>query len=101
KWKVELQSLAASSTPRDLTISQGDQTLVKKNVLVGDVWLCGGQSNMQWEVRQSAGAPEAIAAGTNPNIRLFTVPRQGKPEPVSDVQGAWAEATPESVRTFS
>lgn len=101
KWKVELMALTASDMPRDLVISQGDQALTKKNVLVGDVWLCGGQSNMQWEVHQSAGAQEAIAAGKNPNIRLFTVPRQGRPEPASDVAGTWAEATPDTVKTFS
>ena len=102
KWKVELAPLAASAEPRDLVITQGDQTLTKKNVLVGDIWLCGGQSNMQWEVHQSAGAAEAIAAGKNPLIRLFTVPRQGAPEPRTELAGgAWSEATPESVKTFS
>ena len=102
KWKVELAPLAASAEPRNLVITQGDQVLTKKNVLVGDIWLCGGQSNMQWEVHQSAGATEAIAAGANPQIRLFTVPRQGKPAPSTDLPGgAWAEATPDSVKTFS
>ena len=101
KWKAEFAPLTASSKPRDLVINQGDQTLTKKNVLVGDVWLCGGQSNMQWEIHQSAGAAEAVAAGKNPNIRLFTVPRKGSPEPGNDVGGSWAEATPESVKTFS
>jgi sialate O-acetylesterase len=101
KWKAELKPLEASKEARDLVISQGDQKLVKKNVLVGDVWLCGGQSNMQWEVHQSAGAAEAIADGKNPLIRLFTVPRQGAPEPRTDVNGSWSEATPDSVKTFS
>lgn len=101
KWKVELMALTASKMPRDLVISQGDQNVTKKNVLVGDVWICGGQSNMQWEIRQSAGAAEAIASGQNPNIRLFLVPRQGKPEPTSDVVGNWTEATPDSVKFFS
>lgn len=102
KWKAELAPLAASAQPRDLVISQGDQILTKKNVLVGDVWLCGGQSNMQWEIYQSAGAAEAIASGKNPNIRLFTVSREGDASPRTDLKGgAWTEATPESVKTFS
>lgn len=101
-WKVELAPLSASAQPRDLVISQGDQTLTKKNVLVGDVWLCGGQSNMQWEVHQSAGAQAAISAGKNPQIRLFTVSREGDATPRTDLRGgSWAEATPESVKTFS
>ena len=102
KWKVELAPLKASAEPKNLVVKQGDQTVIKQNVIVGDVWLCGGQSNMQWEVHQSAGAQEAIAAGKNPNIRLFTVPRQGdKAGPRSDVGGTWSEATPDSVKTFS
>lgn len=102
KWKVELAPLKASAAPKDLVVTQGDQTLTKKNVVVGDVWLCGGQSNMQWEVHQSAGAEEAIAAGKNPNIRLYTVSREGAPAPRSEVNGSgWAEATPDTVKTFS
>jgi sialate O-acetylesterase len=102
KWKVELAPLAANAQPRDLVISQGDQSLTKKNVVVGDIWLCGGQSNMQWEVHQSAGAKEAIEAGKNPQIRLFTVPREGDASPRTDLKaGAWVEATPESVNSFS
>lgn len=102
KWKVELAPLAANAQPRALVITQGDQTLTRSNVLVGDVWLCGGQSNMQWEVHQSAGAEDAIAAGQNPQIRLFTVAREGDAAPRSDLRaGNWAEATPDSVKTFS
>ena len=100
-WKAELAPLAASAEGRDLVVSQGDQKLTRKNVVVGDVWLCGGQSNMQWEVHQCAGAKEAVESGSNPSIRLFTVPRHGKPTRQPNVGGAWAEATPQSVRTFS
>ena len=102
KWKVELAPLKASAEPRNLVIKQGDQTVIKQNVIVGDVWLCGGQSNMQWAITQSAGAQEAIAAAKNPNIRLFTVPRQGdKAGPRSDVSGNWSEASAESIKDFS
>ncbi len=102
KWKAELAPLAASAEPRDLVITQGDQSLTRKNVVVGDVWLCGGQSNMQWEVHQSAGAKEAVEAGKNPQIRLFTVPREGDANPRTDLKGgSWVEATSESVNTFS
>lgn len=102
-WQVELAPMEASATARDLTVSQGDEKIVRKNVLVGDVWLCGGQSNMQWEVRQSAGKEEAISAATNPQIRLFTVERKHKVEkPQADLgKGSWAEASPESVTNFS
>lgn len=102
KWKAELKPLAASAEGRDLVVAQRDQTITKKNVIVGDIWICGGQSNMQWEVHQSAGAEQARAAAKNPNIRLFTVQREGSPEPRTDLKtGAWTEATPESVNSFS
>lgn len=102
KWKVELAPLKASAEPRNLTIKQGDQTVTKQNVIVGDVWLCGGQSNMQWAITQSAGAQEAMASAKNPNIRLFTVPRQGdKAGPRSDVSGNWSEASAESIKDFT
>jgi sialate O-acetylesterase len=102
KWKAELAPLTASAEPRDLVISQGDQTLTRKNVLVGDVWLCGGQSNMEWSVANSAGKDEAISASANSKIRLFTVQRRGLPQPQSELEaGEWNEAKPETVPGFS
>lgn len=100
-WLARLPPLAASAEGRDLVVSQGDQKITRRNILVGDVWLCGGQSNMQWEVHQCAGAKEALETAANPAIRLFTVGRGGAPERRADVGGRWAEATPETVRTFS
>jgi sialate O-acetylesterase len=102
KWKAEIGPFKASAEPRDLTITQGDQTITCKNVVVGDVWICGGQSNMQWEVFQSTGAAEAVADADNPRIRLFTVQRHGSPEPKTDVTGSsWSEANGKSVNNFS
>lgn len=101
-WKAELAPLKANDKPQELVISQGDQSITRKNVLVGDVWLCGGQSNMQWEIHQSGGAKEAIESGTNPQIRLLTVNRHGSPMPVTELKSnGWAEAKPETVKTFS
>jgi sialate O-acetylesterase len=102
KWRVELPALEANATPQDLVVQQGDQAITLKNIVVGDVWLCGGQSNMQWSVAQCAGADEAISASTNPRIRLFTVNRKGLPQPQTDLDGGnWAEAAPDVVRHFS
>ena len=102
KWKAELAPLKAAAEPRDLVISQGDQTLTHKNVLVGDIWLCGGQSNMLWAVNQSTGQDEAISSARNPKIRLFTVSREEKPEPLSGLASEkWAEAGPETIAEFT
>lgn len=56
RWQVELAPLLADGNPLDMSIRQGDQKITLKNVLVGDVWVCGGQSNMEWQLRQSVGA---------------------------------------------
>ncbi len=104
KWKAELAPLDASAEPRELVITQGDKTVTLKNILVGDVWLCGGQSNMQWEVHQSVGHDEAIKASANPNIRLITINRRGNPNPESDLQPnspGWLVAGPQSVPNFT
>lgn len=102
RWQVELAPMEASATPRDLTVQQGDQTLVLKNIVVGDIWLCGGQSNMEWPIKMSAGKEEAISASTNPNLRLFSVKFHSVTQPQTELgDGNWFEASPSSVPDFS
>jgi sialate O-acetylesterase len=98
RWEVWLQPLAPGA-PADMTIT-GANTIRLVDVLVGDLWVGSGQSNMQWAVRQSDNADEAIAAA-NPQIRLFYVPRKPSAVPVEDVDARWAVASPETVREFS
>ncbi len=100
KWKAELAPLSAGG-PLEMTITQGADTVSVKNLLVGEVWICGGQSNMQWGLKQSDGGSEAIANARNDKIRLFTVPRGGAGQPAADVAGTWAAAAPETVGDFS
>ncbi|MCS6852786.1 MAG: sialate O-acetylesterase [Gemmataceae bacterium] len=99
RWLVYLENLQAGG-PYELTIT-GTNTITLKNVLIGDVWLCSGQSNMAWAVRSSAGADEAIAAPANPMIRLFTVPRRLARTPQTDVAACWEECSPTTVAAFS
>jgi sialate O-acetylesterase len=100
RWRVELAPLAAGG-PHVMTIAQGQHKVEVKNVLVGEVWICGGQSNMQWALKQSDGGSDAIAKSANDNTRLFTVPRKGSDKPESNVVGAWVAAGPETVGDFS
>jgi len=79
----------------------GKNSITLKNVIVGDVWICSGQSNMQWRLLESIGAKEEIAAAKFPSIRLFQVERQTALEPQTDVSGRWVECSPESVGEFS
>jgi len=99
KWMITLKSLKAGG-PFEMKISGAD-TVTIKNVLVGEVWLCSGQSNMAWRLNQTTNAETDIAAAKYPNIRLFTVPNNPKDEPANDVKAAWQECTPDTVKSFS
>ncbi len=104
KWMVRLAGLAASSVPIDLTV-QGTNKIVFHDVLVGDVWICSGQSNMLFGIGFDASAKEEIAAANHPEIRLFMVPRNIQPAPVADfgapqpgsTEAQWLVCTPETV----
>ncbi len=99
RWEVWLQPLAPGAAA-EMTIS-GTNTIKIADVLVGDVWVGSGQSNMQWAVRQSANAETEIAAAKYPQMRFFYVPRKPSPVPVEDVDAKWVVCTPESARDFS
>lgn len=100
RWKACLEDLEVGG-PYTLEIRSGDQTIVIRNVLVGDVWLCSGQSNMQWNLGNTTNAEQAIADSADSELRLLTVPRVGKGEPQSSVDVGWSEAAPETVPGFS
>ena len=100
KWKVSLDPLAAGG-PHRMEISSGGKNLVLENVLVGEVWLCSGQSNMEWGVGGSANAGEEIAGAKFPKIRLFHVPKKPASLPQDNVNAQWKECSPETVSGFS
>lgn len=100
KWTVKLDVGDASATPATITI-KGSSTKELKNVLVGEVWVCSGQSNMQWSVNSSLDADLEIASAKYPKIRLISVPQVGTQEPQNDFKGAWSECSPQSVPAFS
>lgn len=103
-WKVKVKTPSAGG-PYEITISDG--SIVKlKDVLIGEVWICSGQSNMAMPVKGYRNQPvlgsnEAIATSANPNIRLITVERDKSPEPKDDFTGEWKECLPENVANFS
>ena len=86
--------------PHEMTIS-GKNEINLKNIMVGEVWVCSGQSNMQWTVQNSANSKEEIAAANYPNIRLFYVKRTIAHEPQTDCEGSWIECSPETIPGFS
>ncbi len=99
KWKVTLKPVKAGG-PYTLTIA-GDNTVTVPDVLVGDVWVCSGQSNMELPLWMAKGADAAIAASADPQLRLFSVAHNVQKEPVSDAKSAWVACGPKAVRDFS
>jgi sialate O-acetylesterase len=99
KWIVQLTDLKAGG-PHEMTIA-GTNKVTIKNVLIGEVWVCSGQSNMEMQLQSCADPQKAIAESKNPNIHLFTVPHTVASTPQYDVKGKWDECNPDTVKTFS
>lgn len=93
RWTVRLRSPKAGG-PYELKI-QGSNQLVFKNVMAGEVWVCGGQSNMSFELSRCSNAASEIAKAANPNIRLFkvisSVSGQAADNRQTDFEGQWQE----------
>jgi sialate O-acetylesterase len=113
-WRVDLPAMPASARGRTLSVQSGTARIELADVLVGDVWLAAGQSNMEWTVRQSAEGRAALAAADRPAIRLLN--RRGAARGGSGVYtpdhidrlsvdrfftGSWTSATAETVASFS
>lgn len=99
RWRVELDPLKAGG-PFKLHV-RGTNKLTFRDVLVGEVWLCSGQSNMEWPVARSADAKTEIAAARDAKIRHIKVPRRFAGEPVPDVTAAWEVCSPDTAGRFS
>lgn len=103
KWSLKLPESPASAEPKTLTV-KGNNEVTFKNVLVGEVWVCSGQSNMEWPISMSLNPKEETAAANFPQIRMITVPhgdaRQGA-TPQTDFAGSWSECSPSTIANFS
>ena len=99
-WAVSLPAMKAGG-PHAISVS-GSSTVEIKNVLVGEVWLCSGQSNMEWTVSRSNNAEEEIANGTHPRIRHIKFPHATSDKPIANAttQG-WTETTPATVPGYT
>jgi sialate O-acetylesterase len=99
RWQVFIGPFK-SGGPFTLTVA-GANTLTFKNVLVGDVWVCSGQSNMEWILQNAQGGPQDAAQADYPEIHLFTVQKKTSDKPLEDVQGHWVVTTPKEAAAFS
>lgn len=100
KWIVKLDPLRANATPATMTIS-GKNTIELTNILVGEVWLVAGQSNMQRLLSETANGDTATAAADHPRIRLFNVSRQVAFKHAPPPLGRWLACSPQTVKDFS
>lgn len=100
RFDVALEALPAGG-PHELTIAGDGDRVRFSDVLVGEVWICSGQSNMAWPVSRGNDPDLEPLAANFPQIRLISVPQVGTQEPQDDFQGRWEACSPESVRDFS
>ncbi len=98
KWSVRLDAMGASTQPRTLTVesSAAGQSVTINDVLVGDVWLCSGQSNMEMGIG-ACNVPDEIAAANYPQIRLLTVPHLIAYQPTERPVCSWVPCSPDTV----
>ena len=101
RWQVKLDALDANSQGQTLTIS-GSNTIALQDVLVGEVWICSGQSNMEWALGGALNSAQEVAAANHPQIRLFNVPgHTTAAAPQDNCPGNWQVCEPNSARGFS
>lgn len=99
RWRAELDPMPAGG-PHELEV-RGANRILLKDVRIGEVWICSGQSNMQWPVRLSADPEREIAQSADPDLRLFLVGFAAPSEPAAGLSGAWQVCGPDSVGGFS
>ena len=101
KWRVTFPALAAGG-PFLLSVIAGADRIERRDILVGDVWLASGQSNMEFELKQSRDGAHEIAAAHDPRQREFKIPNSWSMTPEAELTGgSWADADPEHAGAFS
>jgi len=101
KWQVCLDPLPVQEKGQVLKVTSGTNSLVISDILIGDVWLASGQSNMEWTLRKFPSQATEAAQAADPLLRLTTIPKTCAPNPADTVVTAWKEATPDTALDFS
>lgn len=99
-WSVTLKPLKVGE-PLKLVVESGKDRREVNDILVGEVWLCSGQSNMEWPLSATLSGDLEVSAANHPQIRLVRVKGPGSQKPVEDFNGKWEVCTPESAKGFS
>jgi sialate O-acetylesterase len=102
KWMVKLDPLKAQPNQKPITMTVSGKNKVElTNILIGEVWVCSGQSNMEFAVAGSRDGDLEVAAATDPTIRLVELPHVAAKEPQSDVSATWSECSPQTVGSIT
>ena len=99
KWKVELPPMDAGG-PFELVV-EGKNKIMLKNILIGEVWLASGQSNMEFQLKKSIGGEEEISKADFPSIRIFVVKHKVSDTPQEEVEGEWQVCSQKTIANFS
>jgi len=100
-WDLDLKRLKTSAEGSELKIEADGDSKVIKDVLVGEVWLASGQSNMEWKVASSGGAKEEIPSAKDPLLRVFVSANVSTEKPQKDWQGSWQPTDPANTGNFT
>ncbi len=100
RWKLKINTPVAGG-PYTITL-KGANTIVLENIMIGEVWICSGQSNMEWSSKQNVKQiVDELPNSNNTNIRLFHIPKTTSTTPQDNVAGEWKVCSPESLKGFS
>ncbi|GAB5558430.1 MAG: hypothetical protein SynsKO_00770 [Synoicihabitans sp.] len=100
QWRIDLPALKANAEGQTLTVS-GTNQIERHDILVGDVWLCGGQSNMEWTVLNSRDPETEIAAADFPHIRHLKIAKRIANDPITELSGEWTVCSPDTVAHYT
>ncbi len=101
KWQVSISTPKAGG-PYEISITGSSNQIVIRDIMIGEVWVCSGQSNMEWNaIRGFDNAQEEVSKANYSDIRLFQIPKVTSTYPQDDCPGSWQVCSPESMRTFS
>ena len=101
KWLLYLEPMKENSTPLTMTITGANNEVKITNIVIGEVWLCAGQSNMEWALFKTNGGEEAIANSTNPLLRIFNIPHNAQMQKVNEVNGKWVLSEAKTTKNIS
>lgn len=101
KWLLYLEPMKESSTPLTMIVTGSNNEVKITNILIGEVWLCAGQSNMEWALFKTNGGEEAIANSTNPLLRIFNVPHNPQMLKVNEINSKWDLSESKTTKNIS